>query len=111
MNNEASMIGQIIDMPMEDFESELKRQEVNIGTINNLILNLEAQYNELRQRKDAVLNLVFEGHLDKDNPQIDGISLNDVLSSLYAEMTKVEQKIVFLKNRVKELIDVGIWPI
>lgn len=108
MNNEASMIGQIIDMPMEDFESELKRQEVNIGTINNLILNLEAQYNELRQRKDAVLNLVFEGHLDKDNPQIDGISLNDVLSSLYAEMTKVEQKIVFLKNRVKELIDVGI---
>lgn len=108
MNNEASMIGQIIDMPMEDFESELKRQEVNIGTMNNLILNLEAQYNELRQRKDAVLNLVFEGHLDKDNPQIDGISLNDVLSSLYAEMTKVEQKIVFLKNRVKELIDVGI---
>lgn len=97
-----SPIGIIIDMPLEEFKEQLVIQKVNIGIMNNLILNLEGVYNELRTRKEAVLNLVFEGKNSKDDPVI-----KKSLDGLYAEMTKVEQKIVYLKDRVKELVDVG----
>ena len=94
-----TMIGQIVDLPLEDFEKELIEQKVNIGTINNLILNLEGVYYELRMRKDAILKMKFEGTVEK-------AKANDVLNGLYAEMIKVEQKITYLKQRSKELVDV-----
>ena len=95
------MIGNIIDLPLEDFKKELVRQKVNIGTINNLILNLEGAYFELRTRKDTVLDLVFKSGKSKDDPEI-----KKSLDGLYAEMIKVEQKITYLKQRRKELINV-----
>ena len=98
-----TMIGKIVDLPLEDFEKELVRQKVNIGTINNLILNLESVYYELRTRKDAILKMNFEGTLEKDKAQ-------EAISGLYAEMIKVEQKITYLKQRSKELIDVDNTP-
>lgn len=97
---EKSMIGKIVDLPMEDFERELVEQKVNIGTMNNLILNLEAIYFDFRQRKDLIMKSVFEGRLTKEET-------DDVIKGLYAEMTKLEQKITYLKARVKELADVG----
>lgn len=100
---QATMIGKIVDLPLEDFEKELVRQKVNIGTINNLILNLEGAYYELRTRKDAILKMTFEGTVEKDKSQ-------DVLNGLYAEMIKVEQKITYLKQRSKELINVDSTP-
>lgn len=96
---DVSMIGKIIDLPLADFEEELKRQRVNIGTINNLILNLEGAYYELRTRKDSVLKMSFEDKIDKAQAQ-------DTLNGLYAEMIKVEQKITYLKQRSKELVNV-----
>ena len=95
-----SMIGRIIDLSLEDFEKELIKQKVNIGTINNLILNLEGAYFELRTRKDAILKMNFDGSLEKARAQ-------DTLNGLYAEMIKVEQKITYLKQRSKELVNVG----
>ena len=102
---EKSMIGRIVDMPMEDFKRELVRQKVNIGVMNNLILNLEGSYAELKSRKDSVLDLVFKGMKSKDDPEI-----TKSLEGLYAEMTKIEQKVVYLKQRVKELVDVDKTP-
>ena len=96
-----SMIGRIIDLPLEDFKAELALQKVNIGTMNNLILNLEAMYYELRTRKDGILNLVFNNVKSKEDPEI-----KKALDGLYAEMTKIEIKVTYLKERVKELIDV-----
>ena len=98
---EKSMIGRIVDMPMEDFKSELVRQKVNVGTMNNLILNLEAIYFDLRHRKDSILSSIFEGRLEKD------ADTEKAINGLYAEMTKLEQKITYLKAKVKELSDVG----
>ena len=105
MKEEKSMIGKIVDLPLKDFEKELIEQKVNIGTINNLILNLEGVYYELRTRKDSVLNLVFKGGKSKDDPEI-----KKSLDGLYAEMIKVEQKITYLKQRSKELINVDKTP-
>ena len=97
---EKSMIGKIIDLPMEDFERELVEQKVNIGTMNNLILNLEAIYFDLRQRKDVLMQSVFEGRLTKEET-------DEPIKGIYAEMIKLEQKITYLKAKVKELSDVG----
>lgn len=97
--SEVSMLGKIIDLSLEDFKAELVRQQVNIGTMNNLILNLEGAYNELRMRKDALLKMNFEGSVDREKAQ-------DSIKGLYAEMIKVEEKIVYLKDRVTELINV-----
>lgn len=98
-----TMIGKIVDLPLEDFEKELVHQKVNIGTINNLILNLEGVYYELRTRKDAVLKMKFEGAIKEAEAQ-------NALNGLYAEMIKVEQKITYLKQRSKELINVDKTP-
>ena len=54
---EKSMIGKIVDMSLEDFKEELVKQKVNVGTMNNLILNLEGIYYELRMRKMVLSNL------------------------------------------------------
>lgn len=96
-----TMIGRIVDLSLEDFEIELIRQKVNIGTINNLILHLEGIYFELKMRKDGVLNLIFKGDKTKDDPEV-----KKALDGLYAEMIKVEQKITYLKQRRDELIEV-----
>ena len=101
IHNQQSMIGKIIDLPLEDFEKELIRQKVNIGTINNLILNLEGAYYELRVRKDAVIDLVFKNGMSKDD-----LNIKKSLDGLYAEMIKVEQKITYLKQRSKDLVNV-----
>ena len=94
------MLGAIVDMSLADFEKELVEQKVNVGTMNNLILNLEGAYFELRMRKDAVLDLLFKGGIEKDDAK-------KVLDGLYAEMTKLEQKITYLKQKVEALVNVG----
>lgn len=95
-----TMIGKIIDLPMKEFEEELIKQRVNIGTMKNLILNLESVYFELRNRKDAILKMNFETTISKAEAK-------DALNGLYAEMIKVEEKITYLKRKVTELVDVG----
>lgn len=97
----SSMIGRIIDMPLEQFQKELIDQKVNIGVMSNIILNLEATYFQLRTRKDGVLDLVYKGIKKNDDPEI-----QKAMNGLYAEMTKVEQKITYLKQRRAELVDV-----
>lgn len=93
------MLGRVIDLPFEDFKKELEVQKVNIGVNNNLILLLTSTYNDLRNRKEAVLDLVFTGKKSKDE-------VKPALEGLYSEMTKLEQKITYLKERSKKLLDV-----
>lgn len=100
---EKSMIGKIVDMSLEEFEKELIEQKVNIGTINNLILHLEAIYFDFRGRKDTILKMSLEGKIDKAEAE-------KAINGLYAEMIKVEQKITYLKQRSKELVNVDETP-
>lgn len=98
-NDEKSMIGKIVDLPLEDFEKELVRQKVNIGTINNLILNLSGAYNELTVRKDTLIEMSLKDQDSKDE-------VERVIKGIYAEMIKIEQKVTYLKQRSKELVNV-----
>lgn len=98
-----TLIGQIVDLPYEEFKEEIVRQQVNIGTINNLILNLESIYFELRNRKDAILKMKFES-------AVESVVAEDAIKGLYSEMLKVEYKITYLKQRRDELVDVDKTP-
>lgn len=100
-SRDQTMIGKIIDLSLEDFERELIEQKVNIGTMNNLILYLESIYHDLRMRKEAVIDLVFKGGRQKDDPEI-----KKSLEGLYAVMTKIELKVTYLKQRVADLVNV-----
>lgn len=96
--SESSVLGFIVDQPFEEFKNQVEKQKVSIGINNNLILMLSATYQDLRQRKEAVLDLVFTGKKTKEE-------VKPVLESLYAEMVKLELKIVHLKHRSKDLLD------
>ena len=95
-------IGQIVDQPMEDFKKSLEEQHTNVGTMNNLIHYLNGAYADLRQRKDTIMkSLESEDITHKDRKEIDR-----TVKGIYAELIKIEEKVVFLQDKVKELIDV-----
>ena len=55
----------------------------------------------MKTRKDGVMQLVEKGIKQKDDPEV-----KKSLDGLYAEMIKTEQKITYLKQRSKELVNV-----
>ena len=95
-------IGQIVDQPMEDFKKSLEEQHTNVGTMNNLIHYLNGAYADLRQRKDTIMkSLDSEDITPKDRKEIDR-----TVKGIYAELIKIEEKVTYLQDKVKELIDV-----
>ena len=95
-------IGQIVDQPIEDFKKSLEEQHTNVGTMNNLIHYLNGAYADLRQRKDTIMkSLESEDITHKDRKEIE-----KTVKDIYAELIKIEEKVVFLQDKVKELIDV-----
>ena len=90
--------GKIIDMPFDEFKEELIKQKVNVGTMKTLILWFESIYAELRGRKDQIIQLVHRGVYKKEDPEV-----SKSLNGLYAEMTKIEQKVTYLKDTVRRL--------
>lgn len=86
-----SSLGVLIDSPMEDFVKEVS--DKNVGTLNNLILTLEGIYSELEARKEAVLN----------SDTIPFSEKGEATKGLFSEMLKIEEKVTYLKKRVKDL--------
>lgn len=93
-----SMLGKIIDLPLEEFKTELINQKVNVGVMNNLKLNLISAYEELVARKDYIIKRVQNNHIDREYG-------TKTVEGIYAEMTKIEQKVLYLNERVKELMN------
>lgn len=101
-NKNVSALGQLIDQPLKDFKKELEEEHTNIGTMNNLIFYLNGAYADLRQRKDALIKSL-------ENPNITNKDRREIRKSvkgIFAELIKIEEKVVYLQDRVKELIDV-----
>ena len=92
-----SDIGKLVDMPIEEFRREIVDQKVNVGTINTLILNLEGAYHQLIVAKDSLI---------ASDSRCTEAGIN-VVEGLYAEMTKIELKVVFLKKLKKEYLEAG----
>lgn len=93
-----NFMGEVIDMTMDKFAQSLDDQKVNLGTMQNLILWLENTYAQLRSSKDEVISRCMSGVLRKDSSEV-----QKSLNGLYAEMLKTEEKVVYLKNRCREI--------
>ena len=103
-NQSITAIGQIIDQPMKDFKKSLEEQHTNVGTMNNLIHYLNGAYADLRQRKDTIMkSLESEDITNKDRKEIE-----KTVKGIYAELIKIEEKVLYLQDRVKELVDVEV---
>lgn len=98
---EPSALGQIVDLPIEDFKEAVEEQGMNVGTSNNLILCLESTYNELNRRKESLLFIVFQ----KKSKKEDTTKEVSAIQGVYAELVKIEEKVTFLKNRVSKLLE------
>ena len=97
-----SALGRVIDQPMKDFKKSLEEQHTNVGTMNNLIHYLNGAYADLRQRKDTIMkSLESEDLTNKDRKEIE-----KTVKGIYAELIKIEEKVLYLQDRVKELVDV-----
>ncbi len=90
-----NLMGDIIDAPFEDFEKTVVSYP--LGVISNLIVYLESAYFTLKDRKDAIISLVKKHIKTKEE-------VTETLEQLYAEMVKIEEKVVFLKKRKQELL-------
>lgn len=95
------MFGDIIDMPQGDFITKIEEQKVPIGVLLNLKISLTGIYNNLNDRRKAIVFKINKGELEKNNDTI------GLLNGLYAEMTKIEMKVLYIVERVKQLQDVG----
>lgn len=96
---EQSMVGKIIDLPLEDFKREVEEQHLNVGMTHNVRIALVGIYSDLCVRKDNVINLVTTKQRKNDDPEV-----VKVLNGLYAEMLKVEEKVTFLTEREERLL-------
>lgn len=98
-------LGGLVDLDQTEFEQRVV-SDCNLGSVNNLTLVLENTYHLLRSQKDSIIDLVTSGKRKKDDPEV-----NTALSGLYAEMTKIELKVTFLKTRAKELSKAWKTPV
>lgn len=95
-----SAIGRIIDQPMKDFKKTLEKEKTNIGTMNNLIHYLNGAYADLRQRKDTIMKpLDNEDLTAKERKEIE-----KAVKGIYSELIKIEEKVTYLTEKVKELV-------
>ena len=94
-------IGQLVDLSMSDFKKYLKENNVNIGVMNTLIMSLNGAYYELKQRKEALMTM-YTG--DK-TPAFQKKKIEKSIKGIYAELIKIEEKVVYLTETSKNLLD------
>ncbi len=95
-SEEQSQVGALIDMPMDTFKNELVNQQVNVGIMSNMVHLLSSVYSDLNLRRNEFVKRATENIISKDEAKLS-------LEGVYAEMIKVEEKIVYLKKRISEL--------
>lgn len=92
-----STVGQIIDLPIEEFKVQIAKQRFNVGTIHNIYLNVVSAYNELNTMKDGLLQAVKEEHKKPEE-------VKEAIEGLYMEMMKAEEKCLYLKQLEDSLL-------
>ena len=98
LDNYNSYMGKIIDLPLEQFKEELVKQKVNVGTMNNLIIHLTSVYYDLKKRKDDIISSTINGRFRREDT-------DSVIKGIYVEMARIEEKVTYLKELTKTLIN------
>lgn len=95
---EKSLIGAIIDLPIEEFKEELKNQKVPIGVASNLKLHLVAEFEQCKKMLDELKDAIFAGRLDAEAEDVKSSYV-----SLYASMQKIEDEVTCLDEYIGQL--------
>ena len=99
--NSVTAIGQLVDLSMSDFKKYLKENNVNIGVMNTLIMSLNGAYYELKQRKEALMTM----YTSDKTPAFQKKKIEKSIKGIYAELIKIEEKVVYLTETSKNLLD------
>ena len=94
-------IGQLVDLSMSDFNKYLKENNVNIGVMNTLIMSLNGAYYELKQRKESLMTM----YTSDKTPAFQKKKIEKSIKGIYAELIKIEEKVVYLTETSKNLLD------
>lgn len=94
-------IGQLVDLSMSDFKKYLKENNVNIGVMNTLIMSLNGAYYELKQRKESLMTM----YTSDKTPAFQKKKIEKSIKGIYAELIKIEEKVVYLTETSKNLLD------
>ena len=94
-------IGQLVDLSMSDFKKYLKENNVNIGVMNTLIMSLNGAYYELKQRKESLMTM----YTSDKTPSFQKKKIEKSIKGIYAELIKIEEKVVYLTETSKNLLD------
>ena len=94
-------IGQLVDLSMSDFKKYLKENNVNIGVMNTLIMSLNGAYYELKQRKESLMTI----YTSDKTPAFQKKKIEKSIKGIYAELIKIEEKVVYLTETSKNLLD------
>lgn len=96
-----SIMGEWVDMSLEDFKKKLIDEKTPVGVISSLIVVFESTYWDLNKKRayfmDCVLNVKNPHYKDKD--------YEDAIRGLFFEMLKIEGKIIALKERKQYLME------
>ena len=96
-NQSISFLGRLIDQNIEDFKRDVEEQHINLGTLKNYILYFNSAYSDLVSRK----NELIEGFGDRTEKEKRDI--HKAVMGIYSELTKIEQKLTYLRERVDQL--------
>lgn len=95
---EATVMGSIIDMPLEDFKKELVKQKVNVGVANNLRLHLIGEYERCKSMVQDLQSAILAGTLKEDDPEVQKSYVG-----LHVQMQKIEDKVCYLVEYTNQL--------
>lgn len=91
-------VTELIDMKQKDFESLLIDNHVSLGDLSNLNFYFRSQYQQILIAKDQLVSSISKGEIE-DNEQS-----RTNLNNLYLLLIDLENKVTFLTNRIKELM-------
>lgn len=91
MSEEKTAIGEIVDCDMESFTTEMK--QYNRGTLISIKDTLSLCYKDLDMRVKII----------SSKKDISDDEKKTALEGLFAEMLKIEEKVVYLKKVIEDL--------
>lgn len=102
MNNKptekVSLIGSIIDLPLEDFKKELVSQRVTVGIALNLKLHLVSEFERCKLMSQDLAQSIAKGTLKEDDPDV-----SKAYTGLFVQMQKIENMVSCVSDYIHQI--------
>ena len=96
----ATNLGEVIDMDYDEFTNKVEDLAIPVGVLQNLRVVFLASYNNLVERKNAIIDGI------KNNTIENNEETHKIIEGIYAELLKIEDKSTYLVQRISKLLDI-----